>query len=125
MLRARRLALRAIAPCGVFLAGTACTGKPAPITIRLVDVFRPELVLGRSPEPSSPPPRTEWRFDTAAAPNGAPGRGWEAGPGVAELELRGGRLQGRTTSSTSVVHLMGKPGQDGNDNLEEVEIRIR
>lgn len=105
--------------------GVGCTRKPAPIAIRLVDLFRPELVLGHSPAPPSPPPRTEWRFDGAAV--GQPGaqRIWEAGPGVAGLEVRGGRLQGRTTSSAPVVHLEGRPGPDGNDVLEEVEIRLR
>ncbi len=68
----------------VLLAGAlmaaGCGGRAAPVTIRLVDLFKPELVLGRSPAPPAPPPRMEWRFD--APPGGKGVRSWEAGPGV-------------------------------------------
>ncbi len=123
---ARRRAARALGPIlFAVLVAVGCSRKPAPITLRLLDLFRPELVLGRSPVPPSPPPRTEWRFD--APPTGERGAGgvWEAGPGVAGLAVRDGRLQGRTTSPGSVVHLLGKPGPEGGDVLEEVEIRLR
>ena len=100
-----------------------CGHRSAPVTIRLVDLFKPELVLGRSPAPPAPPPRMEWRFD--ASPGGKGVRSWEAGPGVAGLEVRDGRLQGRSTTNLPLVHLMGRPGPEGNDVLEEVEIRIR
>jgi arylsulfatase A-like enzyme len=100
-----------------------CGRRSAPVTIRLVDLFKPELVLGRSPAPPAPPHRLEWLFDAPAGGKGV--RSWEAGPGVAGLEVRDGRLQGRTTTNLPLVHLMGRPGPDGNDVLEEVEIRLR
>src|SRR5206468_9101886 len=85
-------------PWPVLLAGAltaaGCGRRSAPVTIRLVDLFKPELVLGRSPAPPAPPPRMEWRFD--ASPGGKGVRSWEAGPGVAGLEVHDGRLQGRS-----------------------------
>jgi hypothetical protein len=41
------------------------------------------------------------------------------------LEVRDGRLVGRTTSTVPVVHLVGTPPRDGSDTVEELEIRIR
>src|SRR4030095_9684021 len=83
----------------------ACGGAPAesgaPVAIRLVDLFAPDAVQG-SVAPPPPPPRTEWRFD-AAPP------AFEAGPGVVELALRGGRLAGRTAAERPVRRSQG-PG---------------
>ena len=88
------------------LGGASCTDKSAPVTTRLVDVFRPEQVSGRAAAPASTPARMEWTFRDAAAgpphaaagaPHSAP-RAWEPGPGVDKLEVRDGRLQGRTRS---------------------------
>ncbi|HEV3458648.1 MAG TPA: sulfatase [Thermoanaerobaculia bacterium] len=101
-----------------------CRHEPAPITIHLVDLFRPEQVLGRSAAKSAPLPRTEWRFDAPAAAGTAAGR-WEAGPGVVGLAVRDGRLEGRTTSAAAIVHLVGRPASDGSDTAEELEIRLR
>jgi arylsulfatase A-like enzyme len=106
------------------LFGAACSRQPSAITIRLVDQFRPELVVGRSPTTAPALPRTEWRFDATAGSPGA-ARDWEAGPGVAGLEVRDGRLQGRTTSEKAIVHLQGPTGPHGNEALEEVEVRLR
>jgi arylsulfatase A-like enzyme len=109
------------------LLGLACGHRPEPTTIHLVDLFRSELVSGRSSESPAPRPRREFRFDGPLPGAQAPGptRPWEAGPGVADMVLRDGRLQGRTTSSYPVVHLQGAPDADGNDTLEQVEIRLR
>jgi len=106
------------------LTGAGCRHESAPITIRLVDLFRPELVLGGAGAKSAPLPRTEWRFDAPAGAKPVAGR-WEEGPGVAGLTVRDGRLAGRTTSTAPVVHLVGTPPRDGNDTIEELEIRIR
>ena len=45
----------------------ACTGRTSrePVTLRLTDLYKPELVSARV-APSPPPPRTEWRFDGPA-----------------------------------------------------------
>src|SRR5688500_7739616 len=76
--------------------------------LRLVDLHRPESVEGRA-APAAPEARLERRFD-GAPPEPAPEkfaatRGWEAGPGVAGLAVRDGRLVGRTTSEFPLLHL--------------------
>jgi len=122
---ARRLATGALGKMlFAVLVAVGCSRKPAPITARLVDLFRPEFVLGRSPAAPSLPPPTEWRFDRPPDPLRGPRAVWEAGPGVVGLAVREGRLQGQTTSPGPVVHLLGKPGPEG-DVLEAVEIRLR
>jgi arylsulfatase A-like enzyme len=90
-----------------------------------VDGFRPEQVLGRAPVAPPSPSRLEWRFQAPAAGDRGPGPGFEAGPGIAGLEVRDGRLQGRTTTTLPLLHLTGKPGHDLGDVLEEVQIRLR
>src|SRR5437016_3940720 len=118
-------ALRPVLFAAAALAAVGCDRRPAPITIRLVDLFKPELLLGRFTAPPSPGHRTEWRFDAPQGGKGGPGRAWEAGPGVAGLEVRDGRLQGQTTTNLPLLHLRGEPGPDGNDVIEDVEIRLR
>src|SRR5262245_7746460 len=100
------------------LAGSGCDRRPAPLAIHLVDAFSPERGLGRPPAPAEAPPRAEWRFDMPARPGD--GRSWEAGPGVLGLEVKDGRLQGRTTSDGPVVHLETRPRGDLEDVLEDV-----
>jgi arylsulfatase A-like enzyme len=120
----RRVVRRFGAVLGLgLLAAPACDRRPAPLAIQLVDLFRPEMVVGRAPAAGEPPPRAEWRFDGPAAP--ADGRSWEAGPGVAGLEVRDGRLQGRTTSDAPVLHLETRPHGDLEDVIEDVEVRMR
>ncbi len=77
------------------------TGR-GPVAIHLVDEFKPENVEGTPQETVTVPPRAEWRFDgSAPSPSGetdsATG-GWQAGPGVADFQVRDGRLVGRSTS---------------------------
>ena len=110
------------------LAG--CTGRPdgsRDAAIHLLDQYKPELVEGRSGG-GSPIPRTEWRFD---GPEASPGvlkpsatRGFEAGPGVAELSVKDGRLVGRSTTSFPLVHVERRVTEDS-DLLHEVEVRLR
>jgi arylsulfatase A-like enzyme len=111
----------------------ACTGgtKPDSVTLRLTDLYKPELVSARV-TPSPPPPRTEWRFDgpsPAAAPGEKPKspatRGWEAFNGVTGLAIREGRLVGRTTDELPLVHLERTTGMDDADPVQEVEVRMR
>ncbi len=55
----------------VGFAAFGCDRRAAlPVSQRLADVYKPELVANRASLPS-PPPRTEWRFD-AEAPAKAP-----------------------------------------------------
>src|SRR5258708_22916431 len=79
------------------LATLECGPGPAPIAIRLVDTFRPELVLGRSPASSSPLPRTEWRVDAAPAGGRGPPEGGGARPGAVGLAARDRRPPGPPT----------------------------
>jgi arylsulfatase A-like enzyme len=52
-------------------------------------------------------------------------RGWEAGPGAADLFLREGRLVGRATDDLPILHLERTSGLEDKDLLHEVEIRLR
>ena len=88
-------------------------------TIRLVDAFEPAFVSGKSDKPTRTIQKTEWRFD-AAQPNP-----WVAGPGVAGLTVRDGRLTGRTSTAFPILHLERKTGLDNLDLLHAVEIRMR
>jgi len=105
----------------------ACTARPqpGPATVRLADVYKPAAVEGR-PATLAPRPRTEWRFD-GPAPAGklAATRGWEAGPGVAALAVRDGRLVGRSTSDFPLLHLERTSGLDDRDILHAIEVRAR
>ena len=117
-------------------------------TIRLVERFDPKKVEGT---PSAKPPsipRTEWRFDGAAAalpaPQGgaparfapAPGgarpvpafpatRGWEGGPGISGLAIRDGLLVGRAKDDHAVLHVERTSGLENADQLQAIEIRMR
>ncbi len=97
--------------------------------VRLVDLFKPDALSGGSTGPARQIPTTAWRFD-GPAPSPAPRtfpatRGWEAGPGVAGLTLREGRLAGRSTTDFPVVHLERTTGFDNADLVHAVEIRMR
>jgi arylsulfatase A-like enzyme len=111
----------------LLLAG--CQGSQAPpaTTIRLVDLYKPEAVEA-SAGALVAPPRTEWRFDgpgpSPVPPRFAATRGWEAGPGVAELTVRDGKLLGRTTSDFPVLHLERPVDVEDKDLLHEVELRL-
>jgi arylsulfatase A-like enzyme len=111
----------------------ACSERPkqGAVTLRLADLYKPELVSARVAA-SPPPPRTEWRFD-GPAPPAAPGekpkspatRGWEAFNGVTGLAIRDGKLVGRTTDDLPLVHFERTTGMDDADPVQEVEVRMR
>ena len=93
-----------------------------------MDLFEPAAVSGGA-QASRQIPRTEWRFagEPAQPPRGpaAETRGWQAGPGVAGLTLRDGRLAGRTTNDFPVIHLARTTDFDNLDLVHAVEIRMR
>ncbi|MET0552483.1 MAG: sulfatase [Vicinamibacteria bacterium] len=101
----------------------ACSRPPAapPGTTRLVDVFDRKLVSGGSTAAAPALPRTEWRFDGP----GAALQGWEAGPGVEGLQVRDGRLVGRSTTDFPILHLERVAGLDNPDQLHSIEVRLR
>lgn len=112
------------------LAAAACGAAPAPphTPIRLVDVFKPEMVQGAGAARRTLP-RIEWRFD-GTAPATRPNeftatRGWEAGRGVSGFAVRDGRLVGRTTSDFPILRVTRTEQLDSADQLHAVEIRLR
>ncbi len=106
----------------VALATSVACGRSAtqsaPTAIRLVDVFKPEMVAGSPATARREIPRTEWRFD-------GPPTTWEAGVGVTGLAARDGRLVGRASTSFPVLHLQRTSGLDNPDLLHAVEVRMR
>jgi arylsulfatase A-like enzyme len=107
------------------VAGCSRPGAVVPGgTTRLVDIFDKTKVSGGQPAAAAAPvARTEWRFDGPATQS--PTRGWEAGPGVAGLHVRDGRLVGRSTTDFPVLHLEWIAGQQNPDQLDRVEVRLR
>jgi arylsulfatase A-like enzyme len=111
----------------------ACTSRPqpGPVTLRLTDLYKPELVSARV-APSPPPPRTEWRFDRPAGKEekaekpdkNAATFGWDAFSGISGLTVRNGRLAGKTTTDAPLLHI-GRPPAPDPDPVQEVEVRLR
>jgi hypothetical protein len=92
-----------------------------------VDLHDRTAIEGDAGGETTPPARTEWRFDAAPSPppeTFSATHGWEAGPGIADLAVRDGRLAGRTTRDLSVLHLANVPDPSGRDTLHAVEIRM-
>lgn len=109
---------------------TTCARRapsPEASTIRLVDRFKPDAISGTPTDTPRTLPKTEWRFDgpAPAANARAATRGWEAGPGIAGLAVREGRLVGRTTSDLPILHVERTSGLDNLDQLHAVEVRMR
>ena len=110
----------------------SCAGKassPSPATVRLVDLYKPEMLRGSAPRSTKPTKRTEWRFDgdpPAPAPKEFAGtRGWEAGLGVSGLTIRDGRLTGRSTSEFPVLQIERTQDLDNRDQFHAIEIRMK
>ena len=129
--------LRAGAIAAAVLAGAGCAPAPSgPQSLRVVDAFDATAIEGSIPGDAVALPRTEWKFDgpapprpAAPAPPGPPPpfaatRGWEAGPGVADLEIRDGALRGRTTSAIPILHVERTSGLDNPDQVYAFEIRM-
>jgi arylsulfatase len=114
------------------LVTAACRGAAPPVTQRLVDLYKPELVADAvAPEPA--PPRLEWRFD------GSSGKDAAAAPveaemaaarpaalhAVADLAVREGRLAGRTTDDFPILAFaLPGPIVDA-DPIHAIEVRLR
>ena len=89
---------------------TCSTPTPDTPVIRLVDVFGEATVDGISTD-GAELPRTEWRFDK-------PDHRWKAGPGVAGLAVRDGRLVGRATTDVPIVHVERTSGLGNPDAMQ-------
>ncbi len=86
--------------------------------LRLVDLFSEATVEGGGANDSLAPEPTEWRFDGSD-------NAWNAGTGITGLEVRDGRLVGRTSTDVPILHVERTQGLDDPDTLHSVEIRLR
>ncbi len=120
----RRHASCAAALAVALLAGCGGSASDDPAAVRLVDLFAQQKPSTQAPSAPPAPPLSEWRF--AAAPTAArPAHlGWEAGPGVADLAVRNGRLAGRASDDFPVLHFERTAGLDQQDLLHSVEVRM-
>jgi arylsulfatase A-like enzyme len=120
-MESRRAAFAILAaPCLVLFAAS-CTGRaapPGPVAIRLVDLYKPEMLHGTAPKAARAAPRTEWRFDRDS-------RGWEAGLGIDGLTIRDGRLAGRSSSAYPVIQIERTEDLDNRDQFHAIEIRMK
>lgn len=89
---------------------------PEPSSIRLVDLYKPEIVEGRQAA-SAAPPRLEWRFADGDA------HGWQAGIGVSGLAVKDGRLVGRSTTAAPLL-AVEIPNLPGADTVHEVQVHM-
>ena len=120
-----------IAAAGVaLLSGCAGGGsRTADVRpIRLVDLFKPEMVEGAGPPAAQSARVAEWRFDAAPPPSMAKElvatRGWD-GANVSGLAIRDNRLVGKSTSGFPIVRAARVRLLDNADQLHAVEIRLR
>ncbi len=101
----------------VLVLTAGCRGAAPSVTQRLVDLYKPELVVDRV-APEIAPPRLEWRFDGAASKPAAL-------HAVADLAVKDGRLAGRTTDAFPILDfVLPKPIEDV-DPVHEIEVRLR
>ncbi len=118
------MALMAL-PC--LLGGCRGPGRSAPVSLRLVDLYKPELVSGRAAD-GPPPARTEFRFDGPPPPSDAKHRatrGWDALNGISGLAVRDGHLAGRATATPAILHLERTAGLEDHDLVHEIQVRMR
>jgi arylsulfatase A-like enzyme len=105
------------------------SGAASPGTIRLVDLFKPEVIQGSVAAGESQVPRIEWRFDRPAqhpAPAGARAtQDFQGSPGVQGLAIRGGRLTGRSGSDTPVLMVRSTADPGNRDQFHAIELRLR
>jgi hypothetical protein len=117
--------------CLIALFLTACgsADAPAPVSIRLVDLYEQAAVEGTDIETDRAIPRTEWKFDEAATIGAdisfAATRGWQAGPGVTGLAIRGDHLAGRTTDGFPLLSVERTTEIDARDLVHSVEVRLK
>ncbi len=105
------------------LAGCAPPPEGPPV-VRLVDLF-PQATIEGAAETATASDDGGWRFDAEPEPGGDATRGWRAGSGVEALGVRDGRLAGRSTGDFPVIHAERAGGEDDEDLLHAVELRLR
>jgi arylsulfatase A-like enzyme len=107
---------------GSLLVGAAVSGgspgcrrsqsEDRPSAVRLVDVFKPDMVHGAVKARQLP------RVELTVAD-------WKAGSGVSGVSVRDGRVVGRSTTDVPVLQLTRTSGYDNPDLLQAVEIRMK
>jgi arylsulfatase A-like enzyme len=116
----RAFAILAAPPC-LALFAASCTGRaaaPGPVAIRLVDLYKPEMLHGAAPKAASAGRKPEWRFDRET-------HGVEAGLGITGLTVRDGRLTGRSSSAYPVIQIDRTEDLDNRDQFHAIEIRMK
>ncbi len=110
-----------------FLGG--CGSSDAPIAIRLVDRFQPEMVVDTPTKVKTTSSPIAWSFADPSPPRsskkGTANLGWKAGAGVSGLRIREGRLQGRSTTDFPIIYVRRAERLEDEDLLAEVEVRMR
>jgi hypothetical protein len=132
--RGRRRSFSAVCFRGILLPGLSLlvgcgTGSDkTPTTIRLARLYKP-APASAAPHGAQAFPRTEWRFDRSSSRKidvrFEKTGGIEAGPGMAAVSIRDGRLMGRATSATPLLRVERFSGLDSGDLLHAVEIKLR
>jgi arylsulfatase A-like enzyme len=118
-----------LAAIGVIALGGYLTRPARPAAgskpLRLVDVFKPDMVQGSAAGATEVEPVAQWRFDGAApaTKDASATRGWEA-HNVSDLAIRDGRLAGRSTTEFPILSVQ-RTRTDSADQLFGFEIRAR
>ncbi len=122
--------MRALAAVWMAMLAAACgggTSAPEAFGIRLVDLFKAEVVQGTVTESARSLPRTEWRFDRVepAPTNPAAPKPWEASKAVSGASVKDGRLAGRAASEFPLLRFERTRDLDNRDQFHSVEIRMK
>ena len=114
--------LHRFAFCSVLLvpivAGASCARaapEPTPGTVRLVGLFKPEVVTGTVKAAGASLTRTEWRFDKTV-------------PDTADVDgaaIREGRFAGRAASDFPMFRVERTADLENRDQVHAIEIRMR
>src|SRR6185295_4370115 len=100
----KRLASCAAALAVALLAGCRGPASDDLAAVRLVDLLARQKPASQAPAAPPAPAMSEWRFAAAPAASEPALLGWKAGPGVADLAVRNGRLAGRSSDDFPVLH---------------------
>ena len=104
---------------------TGCAGGPEPpATQQLIDIFDRTAAEVLGTPRRTAPPRARWRFDEPDSDD-EPLVGWMNGGGVADLDVRDGRLGGRTTAESAIVYVEWHDELELRDRLHAVEIELQ
>ncbi len=113
----------------IFFLLSSCGATESPIVNRLVDSFQPEMVEGTPTTIKAARSPIVWNF-AESLPQSSPKKatanlGWKPGVGVSGLQIREGRLQGRSTTDFPIIYARRAERLDDEDLLAEVEVRMR